>query len=62
MLNNEIYCVNYKNSKVIDCDAVFILSTKRSDIELIKKRLKTNKNIYTCFDIYKYVNCVIQEQ
>lgn len=55
-IENEIEIITYKTGKCSECDAVYILSTKKSDIDNIIKQLNTNKKIYTYIDIENWLN------
>lgn len=55
-VKKDIECVTYKTGKLSECDAVYILVTKKSDIDSISKRLNTDKPVYSIFDIEKYIN------
>lgn len=56
VIENEIECVTYRTGNVKDCDAAFILSASRTDIRALTRKLKTDKPIYTVWDISKYLD------
>lgn len=55
MISDNYKIVTYKTGKVEDCSAVFIEATVSSEINKIKKTLKTSLPTYTIYDIEKLV-------
>lgn len=55
IVENDIELVSHKTGRCSDCDAVYILSTMKADIDRTSVKLKTDKPIYTFLDIERYI-------
>lgn len=56
LLDSDIDCITYQTGKCSECDAVYILTNKQSEINNLIKRLHTDRPVYTNKDIESFVS------